>query len=167
MEQKILSKTSTFLILLAIFLFLYLNFDKKEFKNTNSGKEIYKTVCGEYEKGEVKISEVLLSVNIADSNCKRTLGLSGKPSLNEEGMMFVFEKMGNYTFWMKNMLFPIDIIWIDDNFNIVGIEKNLSPDSYPKSFGEKYQALYVLEVPTSYSEKNNIKVGDKIVFTKK
>ena len=80
-------------------------------------------------------------------------------------MIFVFEKVGNYGFWMKDMNFPLDILWINDNFKVVGIEKNLATSTYPKSFGSKYKAMYVLEISAGYSNKNNIKIGDKIIFS--
>ena len=106
----------------------------------------------------------ILFVNIADNDCKTKLGLSGSTGLNGEGMFFVLKKVGNYGFWMKNMNFPLDILWINDNFEIVGIEKSLLPSTYPNSFGQKYFAKYVLEVSAGYCDKNNIKVGDKIIF---
>ena len=144
-----------------------MKFYDEEKTNTEIKIVKYETVCGEYNKGEIQIGSKVLSVDIADNDCKRSLGLSGKISLNDEGMMFVFEKQGNYGFWMKDMNFPIDILWIDDNYKVVGVEKSLSPNTYPESFGEKYLARYVLEVPAQYSDKNNIKIGDKIIFTEK
>ena len=65
---------------------------------------------------------------------------------------------------MKDMNFPLDILWINDNFEIVGIEKKILPQTYPKIFGEKYLSSYVLEVSAGYCDKNNIKIGDKIIF---
>ncbi len=163
MKKNIFPILIIFIILLAI-LFLYIKFSDVNKQKVNIVLETYKTICGEYKKSEIKIGEVSLWADIADNNCKRSLGLSGKRSLNEEGMLFVFERIGNYSFWMKDMNFPIDILWINEEFEIVGIEKNLLPSTFPKSFGEKYLAMYVLEIPALYSEKNNIKVGDTIFF---
>lgn len=127
--------------------------------------KFYSTFCGDYKEGEVKIGKNSLLVYIADDKCKKDLGLSGKETLdNEEGMMFIFEKLGKYPFWMKDMKFSIDILWINDNFKVVGIEKNVSPKSYPKTYGNNYPALYVLETQNGYLEKNNIKLGQKINF---
>jgi len=144
-----------------------MQFYNEEKNKLNTKIEIYETVCGSYQKGEVKIGSKLLSVDISDTECKRNLGLSGRTDLNDGGMIFVFEKLGNYGFWMKDMNFPIDILWINNEFKITGIEKNVSPDTYPQSFGSKYKAMYVLEASAGYSDKNNIKVGDKIIFSKK
>lgn len=167
MKQKVLPTIILLLILLTVFFIIYMKFYDEEKKNLSTNIEIYETSCGKYKKGEIKIGSKILAVDIADDICKENLGLSGRTSLAEGGMLFIFEKAGNYGFWMKDMNFPIDILWIDDTFKIVGIEKNLYPDTYPKAYGEKYKALYVLEVPAQYCDKNNIKVGDKIIFTEK
>ena len=148
-----------------MFLFiLYEKYNDKEKIVIDPSVKIYETICGKYKKGEIRINQNILFVDIADDNCKTSLGLSGRASLDGEGMLFIFENVGNYGFWMKDMNFPIDILWIDDKFEVVGIEKNLSPDTFPKSFGSNYLVKYVLEVPAQYSDKNNIKIGDNIIF---
>lgn len=124
--------------------------------------------CGIYSVGNLKVASTTIDILISDNDCKRILGLSGSMPLKEgEGMFFVFENEGYYPFWMKEMLYSIDIFWISKDFEILGIEKNLSPDTYPNIFGEKFWIKYVLEIPANYSEKNNIKVGDKIFFEQK
>ncbi|MCX6751552.1 MAG: DUF192 domain-containing protein, partial [Candidatus Nomurabacteria bacterium] len=88
-------------------------------------------------------------------------GLSGRKSLNEDqGMLFVFYKSEIYPFWMKDMNFAIDIIWIDEDFRVVFIKKNASTQSYPETFTPNQNARYVLEGSAGFSEKNNLKVGD-------
>lgn len=138
-------------------------------KLLNEGKQIkISSLCGSYERGEIKFGSTLLNVDISDTECKEILGLSGRKSLeNNEGMFFIFSNLGNYGFWMRDMNFPIDIIWLNNDFVITGIEKNLNPNTYPKIYGQKYFAKYVLEVPSGYSDKNNLKVGDKIIYSKK
>jgi len=127
---------------------------------------VYKTHCGDYKKGDVTINSKKISVDIADNECKEVLGLSERNSLNDgEGMFFVFDNQNYYPFWMKDMNFPIDILWINDSFKIVGIEKNVSPDTYPQYFGAEFFSKYILEIPAFYSDRNNIKVGDKIIFS--
>ena len=155
------------IVLCIVFFLIYLKFYNEERAIINSKVEIYETTCGKYQKGEVDINSKKILVDIADNVCKRDLGLSGRTSLNtDSGMIFSFDKEGNYGFWMKDMNFSLDIIWINSNFIISGIEKDLATSTYPKSFGNKYKAVYVLEVPAGYSDKNNIKVGEKIIFTK-
>jgi uncharacterized membrane protein (UPF0127 family) len=65
---------------------------------------------------------------------------------------------------MKNMNFPIDIIWIGEDLRVVYIKKDAKPESYPEAFTPNQDAKYVLEVFSSFSEKNNLKVGDRVEF---
>ncbi len=167
MKNKVILISIFLTVLFIVSFFIYAKFYNKQKQIINSGVVAYETICGEYEKGELKINTETLKVDIADDDCKRTLGLSEKESLDNEGMFFVFEKVGNYGFWMKDMNFPLDILWFNDNFEVVGIEKNLSPDTYPKSFGENYFAKFVLEISAGGSDRYNIKVGDKIIFKEK
>src|SRR3989338_6103217 len=81
------------------------------------------------------LGEKEFSVEVVDSDFARGRGLSGRSALLEnQGMFFVFEKESDYGFWMKDMLFPIDIIWIDKNFKINHIENEVKPETYPKVF---------------------------------
>ncbi len=114
---------------------------------------------------QVEIARQTINVELADTNAKRELGLSGHKLLtDDEGMFFIFENTGKYPFWMKDMLFSLDIIWISENFEVVYIEKNAEPSSYPTNFGEEINAQYVLEVNAGFSEKNNLKIGEKVKF---
>jgi uncharacterized membrane protein (UPF0127 family) len=127
-----------------------------------------KKPCGDYEQKHIKVNEKVIKVDISDNDCKRVWGLSGRKELkNDTGMLFVFPKGGNHGFWMKDMNFPIDILWIDKDFNIVGIEENVATSTYPNILGEKYFSSYVLEVFSGYSSKNKIEVGNKIIFLEK
>ncbi len=121
------------------------------------------STCGSYDEKQIQLKNETLNVFISDNDCKRELGLGAVDSLNSnEGMFFVFPNSGNYGFWMKDMKFSIDIIWIDENFSIIGIEKNVAASTYPEIFGDKLVSKYVLEVSSGYSNANSIEVGDKI-----
>lgn len=118
--------------------------------------------------GEVVINQKVFSVSIMDTTIGRQNGLSGKnPLLSDQGMLFIFEKEDFYGFWMKDMLFSIDMIWIDANLKIVHIESNVSPQTYPKVFRPTSKSLYVLEILAGQSEINNIKIGDSVKILKK
>jgi uncharacterized membrane protein (UPF0127 family) len=118
----------------------------------------------------LKISGVTLNIEVADTEAKREQGLSGKDGLAEnEGMLFVFPKEGYYGFWMKDMKFSIDIAWLDKDKKIIHIEKNVSPETYPKVFYATQSdililSLYVLEIPSGFLGKNNVKIGDFVAF---
>lgn len=102
---------------------------------------------------------------LAESEGARGQGLGDKKSLpQDQGMLFIFEKTDIYPFWMRDMKFPIDIIWIDSNYEVVDLVKNANPSSYPNSFIPEKQALYVLETNAGWADKNNIQVGSKAMF---
>jgi uncharacterized membrane protein (UPF0127 family) len=113
----------------------------------------------------VKISDVFVKVDLALTREEQERGLSVKKYMkDDEGMLFVFKKSAKYNFWMKDMSFPIDIIWINDKMRVVYIEKNVKADTYPQTFGSNQEARYVLEVNAGFSEKNNLKENDFVVF---
>ena len=69
---------------------------------------------------------------------------------------------------MKDMNFSIDMIWISENMKVVYIKKNARPESYPESYGPEGNdkpAKYILEINSGFSEKNNLKIGDSVLFT--
>lgn len=126
------------------------------------------SACGKYYTKTISFGEKKLIVEVADSDCKRMLGLSGRSSIrDEEGMLFDFENTGEHGFWMKGMQFPIDILWLDDNLKIVNIEKSLTPSTFPKIYGKNFISKYVLEVRSGLVDEIGIKVGNIISIDKK
>ncbi len=110
----------------------------------------------------LEIRDTSLYVEIADTPEKRRQGLSGRSKMrDDQGMLFIFDNPASPGFWMKDMFFSIDMIWIDANGFVVGITKNIPPDSFPKTFEPPSPVLYVLEVNAGWADKNNISVGDK------
>jgi uncharacterized membrane protein (UPF0127 family) len=105
---------------------------------------------------------------VVDTPASREQGLSGRSELkDDEGMLFIFEHPGKYGFWMKDMTFPIDIIWINQDGVVVHIEREVTPDSYfnfnpPKTFVNTPEAKYVLELANGGSEKYGIYLGTKV-----
>lgn len=111
------------------------------------------------------INNSKIQIEIADTEQKRTLGLSNRSFLPENsGMLFVFDKPDYYSFWMKDMFFPLDFIWIDQNLRIIDITKNVDPKTYPEIFKPKMPAQYVLEVNAWWADKLQAKIGDQIFF---
>lgn len=115
-------------------------------------------------------------LEISNTQELREQGLSGKTPFKiqeengkafTEGMLFVFDKAETTSFWMKDMNFDLDIIWLDESFNIVHIENALA-SSYNSSNPDRSQiftngsnlAKYVLEVKMGTVERFNLKVGD-------
>ena len=113
----------------------------------------------------VKTAGVLVKVDLALTAKEQEQGLSGRKNLEKDAvMLFIFAKPSKNFFWMKDMNFPIDIIWIDQNFLVVYVQKNALPSSYPNSFGPGVDNSYVLEVSAGFSDKNNLKIGDSVKF---
>ncbi len=119
----------------------------------------------------VKIGLVSVKAEIADSNQERQKGLSGRSNLDQgAGMLFLIDGgKTTPTFWMKDMKFPIDIIWIKDD-QIIQIDKNVevpspqTPDNKLSLYSPKSAVSHVLEVNAGFCDLNNIKVGDSVLI---
>ena len=119
------------------------------------------------ETKNVTIGNAVIKVEIADSDTKRQKGLSGRTSLEKDGgMLFVItDNKTTPTFWMKNMQFAIDILWIKGG-TIIQIDLNVeapvsgTPDKSLKLYSPKTAVDYVLEVNSGYSNLKGFKVGD-------
>lgn len=117
-----------------------------------------------YKTEEIKINGKIINVEVADTPEKQTKGLSDRQSLAENsGMLFVFSEQDYHAFWMKDMNFSLDFIWISGN-EITEITKNVRPEDYqlPKTLMPKDKFDKVLEVNADVADRLNIKAGDKI-----
>ena len=116
----------------------------------------------------VDINSTVFNVENANTPEKRNHGLSGRDRLlDTQGMFFVFDIPGHYNFWMKEMKFPLDIIFILNN-NVVGVYENLQPardaDQNPPMWGGNLLSDRVLEINAGLAKKYNIKVGDRVDY---
>jgi len=117
------------------------------------------------EKKHIAVSfqKVSVTAEIADSNALRVLGLSGRKSLSDkEGMWFDFKSDGHHSFWMKEMHFPIDIIWLDKDLRVIHIKENATPESYPETFIPSVADRFVLEVPAGFTREYDVFIGDHV-----
>ena len=106
-----------------------------------------------------------LSLIVVSNEESRVSGLSGMESLpKDKAMLFIFGTPGIYGIWMKDMKFPIDIIWLDEQKKIVSIQHNISPDTYPKVFNPDSEISYVLETNHGFAKENNFEVGKVLNF---
>ncbi len=118
-------------------------------------------------KTEVVLGGKTFAVDVADTPVLQERGLSGHaPLADNAGMLFVFGAPDKYGFWMKEMNFPLDIIWISSDYHIVFMEKNLAPRTYPTIYYPASPAQYVLEISAGQTDTLNIKIGDAVNFTK-
>lgn len=108
-----------------------------------------------------------LNVEVADNGFEREKGLTYRTSMNQdEGMLFVFDESGKYGFWAKDMNFPIDIVWLNEEGRVVYIVDNISPNTYPGAFINSANAKYVLEISAGVAEKYGIYLGTKLEFSR-
>jgi uncharacterized membrane protein (UPF0127 family) len=116
----------------------------------------------------IVIGSVSFDSEIASTITEQACGLSGRAILGErEGMFFAFDSGGTQNFWMKDMKFPIDMIWISGN-KVAGFAENALPPNAGdhlwnlKIYTSPSNVDKVLEVPAGTVAKNNIKVGDAV-----
>ena len=109
----------------------------------------------------VTINGHVIKVEIENTDATRERGLGGRTSLaNDHGMLFVFDTDGTYPFWMKDMNFPIDMIWISSDGHVVDMHENVASDTYPQTFSSQVPARYVLELSANAVKRLDLHVGD-------
>jgi len=123
----------------------------------------------QFPKGTIKIDDIALQVQVADTEPRRVRGLMFQDQLPyDQGMIFVFDEVGVYSLWMLNMQFSLDMIWFDQNGNIIHIEKDVPPCKTAletmtcQSFTPDGQALYILEVTSGFVDKFHITKDSKL-----
>jgi len=143
MNKKIIN----FIAILIIFYILFIGFSRES----------------EDTKENICFKENCLTIEIADSQTERLLGLMYRKNLDKtSGMLFVFEEENIYPFWMKNTLIPLDMVWINENQKIVFIKESAQPCKTiicPTTTPDK-KAKYVLEINAGLVKKLNINIGD-------
>jgi uncharacterized membrane protein (UPF0127 family) len=116
---------------------------------------------------KVCFNEKCYVVELAQTDEQRQMGLMNRENLGEnKGMLFIYETDGIYTFWMKNTLMPLDMIWIDGNGTVVRIIKNCEPcgNEYCPSINPNKKARYVLEVNGGEADRINLSEGGTASF---
>jgi uncharacterized protein len=123
-----------------------------------------------FSNGVVKLDDVTLDVQIAQTDSQKTRGLMFQNELPyDQGMIFVFDNEQIIPMWMPNMQFPLDMIWFDKDGNVVHIEKNVPPCKSPLETatctvenGGGKKAKYVLEVSAGFVDKFKITENSKL-----
>ena len=145
-----------------------------EEQNRNFLNDIY-IPNDRYLQARVMVNGFELTADLAITEEQKAEGLAVKDQLKEnESMLFVYEQPSRQSFWMKDMKFPIDIIWIDSNGTVVHIEHTLQPCNSILNSGASIlncpiytpdnKSLYVLETVAGFSQKYNVKIGTHIDF---
>lgn len=154
--MKFLIETIVLIVLGATALFVYQTY-WDEMRNTLFGGE---------EKYTVYLASTAIEVSVADEQDERILGLSGTPKLDDlEGKLFIFDHDAKHGIWMKDMLMPLDIIWIDKNLQVVHIEENVQPNTYPNIvFSPEVDARFVLEMNAFFVSSLKVRTGDRLTL---
>src|SRR3989344_4800222 len=147
-----------FLRFLIVFLFIFL------ISCAKNPDENFKEILIDNGRELIKIN-----AEIADDEQEQMKGLMFREKLNwNDGMLFVFENEQEQTFWMKNTLIPLDIIFIGNNFEIVDIKNAVPCKGEPCAlYKSSKPAKYVLEVNGDLTAKRGIMIGDKITLNKR
>jgi uncharacterized protein len=120
-------------------------------------------------KARIVVNGFAISADVAITDDDQIKGLSIRDQMNEnEGMLFVYGEPSRQSFWMKDMKFPIDIIWLNGTGSVVHVEENLKP-CVPSlecpSFSPNENAQYVLETVAGFAQKHHLKIGTDIDFS--
>lgn len=114
--------------------------------------------------GKLLIKNQQFTYETADTPAQQAKGLGGRGFMvADHAMLFRFPATGKQCFWMKDMRFNLDIIWVNQDRRIVHIEPNLSPDTYPQSYCAD-NTQYVVETNAGVSQQLNLKIGDTVTF---
>lgn len=121
-----------------------------------------------YPQVNITVNDQILIADISATVEQRIKGLSVKDALGEnEAMLFVFDVEAEHRFWMKDMKFPIDIIWISSDKIVVDIEQNLHPCDLGllcSTYEPEGDSLYVLETVGGFAGKYGVVKGTTVEF---
>lgn len=163
-----------FLIVVISLLILFMNPAKKPLRKAIENTVVEKPakLNTEFRKdGELRFldgstNEVIATINIevSDDDAEREQGLMYRDSMAEnDGMLFLMITEELQSFWMKNTIISLDIMFVDSDRRIVSINRNCKPYSLEQIPSGK-PAIFVVEVIAGYADKQGIKVGDMISF---
>lgn len=127
--------------------------------------------AGSPDAAVVSIGDATYSVDLAVTSEERRQGLSGREFMGQDaGMLFVFEEESQRHFWMLDMHFPLDIIWIDGQCRLLDVAADV-PAPPPGASSEEIArvqspspARYVLEVNAGEAARNGLLPGDPVAF---
>lgn len=108
---------------------------------------------------------VSLMLDYATTPAERERGLGGRISIpSDYGMLFVFPKDDTYGFWMKDMLVPIDIFWLNAQGQVVSIAEDVTTSTYPSVFYPNMPARYVLETAAGFTQAHSVATGTPLLL---
>ena len=152
---------------------IYSNFVAPRKTISRKGSDLKQTVYEFTKHGELTFStsdnEFIsqIDIELADNDRTRSTGMMYRPSMKEDrGMFFIFPYENFQSFWMRNTMISLDIIFVNSKMEIVTIHDSAKPYD-ENSYASTEVAQYVVEVNGGYCERHNLKVGDKISWRRK
>lgn len=126
---------------------------------------VFKVVLGPIPTPRAEFGGVSLKIEYAITHEARERGLGGRESIpSDYGMLFVFPEDARYGFWMKDMLVPLDIFWLDAQGQVVSLSEEVATSSYPHVFYPSAPARYVLETASGFAEAHAIATGTPLLL---
>ena len=139
--------------------------------SSSHGTPSLNSQCGPYRTDKVvTIASQKFNTEVAATSVQKVAGLGGRPCIeSNQAMLFDFGKPSQYAIWMKDMRFPIDIVWINVDHKVVGVESGVEPSTYhsknPYFINDKnHIAQYVLELKSHRTDELHITIGTPVQF---
>lgn len=159
----LLLPSMAFVLVLSLFM-------RNKYAQTSTSNDSVSKVETEAPLTPITVKDTVVRVRLATTPKEQEHGLSGTTHLDsDEGMLFVFASKSQPAFWMKDMLIPLDFIWIADG-KVIQLNKNVeapaagTPDSQLKLIIPNQLVNYVLEVNTGFIDSHQIVVGDSVTI---
>ena len=152
---------STFVIVAVSALFVYALLSSA-LETAKTTRESHKEL--RHKTGIFVINDETFVVEVAQTEKERIQGLSGRNEMPNDGMFFIFDKDGRHGIWMKDMQFPIDILWLGSDFAVVDFKENVLPNTYPEIFVPESPVRYVVEIPSGMLHRLGVQKGDLAFF---
>ncbi len=109
-----------------------------------------------------------ITLGVARTKASQERGLSGQVTLSpDHGLYFVFDHSDHWGIWMKDMNFPIDVLWFNEAGRVVYIKTNFQPSSFPEVVTPELLIRTILEVPAGFAQAHQISLGDTLIFPEK
>lgn len=104
-------------------------------------------------------------LRVANTEAERELGLSGVAAMGDtKGMVFMFDEPNTACFWMKDMNFALDMIWLNADKQVIAVADRVAPRTYPRTYCPPTSASYVIELNAGQAKAANISVGKTLKF---
>jgi uncharacterized membrane protein (UPF0127 family) len=155
-------KTAAFVFLLALvtFMVLRLSGHKTDPDNVAQTPVVNTESCLRLPDS----SDCKFKMEVANTTDKRAIGLSYRDSMDQgKGMLFIFDRTAEQCMWMKDMKFDLDMLWLNEQKEIIKIERQVPPSSYPSSLCAQ-DTKYVIELNSGAANRAGLSVGQRLNF---